>query len=174
MRGRKSPHSLYERVLRGAIEGPIVRPELGPCLDFRNTLPSNRYPQIITGTRPTRIWITGNRIVLEHALGRPLGPGMFALHHCDRSSCIREDHLYEGTQKQNTRDRDERTGNPLRGFNNKGSAHAKSKLTDEDVRAIRSLATNGQRVVDISRLYTRVSRSLISRIVSRKQWAHVV
>lgn len=45
-----------------------------------------------------------HRFALEQALGRPLKPGMQALHRCDTSLCVREDHLYEGTAKDNTAD----------------------------------------------------------------------
>ena len=37
-----------------------------------------------------------HRVALELSLGRPLAPGMFALHKCDRAPCCRPDHLYEG------------------------------------------------------------------------------
>lgn len=49
-----------------------------------------------------------HREALENRLGRPLGPGMKALHHCDVMKCYEPEHLYEGTQVQNMRDRSQR------------------------------------------------------------------
>jgi hypothetical protein len=49
-----------------------------------------------------------HRYALERKLGRPIAPGLQACHtrDCTSSLCVREDHLYEGTPKQNMADRD--------------------------------------------------------------------
>jgi hypothetical protein len=46
-----------------------------------------------------------HRLALERKLGRPIRPGYQALHHCDYQPCVNPDHLYEGTDKDNQRDR---------------------------------------------------------------------
>lgn len=56
------------------------------------------------GGRQIRI----SRVVLEKKLGRSLKPRHLALHTCDYSPCINQDHLYEGTRKDNVRDMIER------------------------------------------------------------------
>lgn len=53
-----------------------------------------------------------HRLALERKLGRPIKPGMHALHTCDWPSCVNEDHLYEGTPGDNVCDMMER--NPER------------------------------------------------------------
>jgi hypothetical protein len=50
-------------------------------------------------------WLRVHRLALERKLGRPINPGLRALHHCDRNSCVNPEHLYEGTDKDNMRDR---------------------------------------------------------------------
>ncbi len=126
------------------------------------------------------------RVVLEHTLGRPIAAGMCACHTCDRPSCVNEDHLYEGTHKQNAHDRDTRTGCPflrpdvqdkrratvLREGTFRGDKHPTSRLTDEAVRVIRLLAATGvthQRLADAHG----VRRETVSQVVQRKTWAHV-
>jgi hypothetical protein len=46
-----------------------------------------------------------HRVALERKLGRPIRPGYDALHECDWPPCVNEDHLYEGTDKDNMRDK---------------------------------------------------------------------
>lgn len=163
----------YGRLMRGARVGPTVRDEIGPCLDYRSVLSTNRHPMVICGNRPVRVWISGARLVLENGLGRSLQSGMSALHHCDRPICIHFSHLYEGTQQDNVHDRDRRAGNPLCWLNMAGSSHPESKLTDEDVRRIRHLVRTGHRVVNILPMFPHVSRSLVYLVASGKRWGHL-
>ncbi len=48
---------------------------------------------------------TVHRLVLAHKLGRPIKPGYCACHTCDIRNCINPDHLWEGSVKENSRDR---------------------------------------------------------------------
>lgn len=52
--------------------------------------------------------VKASRWSLERALGRPIRPGLFALHRCDTPACVNEEHLYEGTQRRNLADAVER------------------------------------------------------------------
>lgn len=45
-----------------------------------------------------------HRFALEMKLGRPISPSLFACHHCDNPGCVKAEHLYEGTAKQNSGD----------------------------------------------------------------------
>lgn len=138
-----------ERIAAHSVAGPVVRPEIGACIDTTYNVTS-RYPRIRVGGKhsPTR---PVSHFVLEAKLGRALLPGMRALHHCDRPVCVNAAHLYEGTQSDNMRDcmlrgrrrRAEVTPEYralLRKAAVRGAAHPKAKLTDEAVIAIRHLA----------------------------------
>jgi hypothetical protein len=71
------------------------------------------WPAVFTGRSP-QVHIAGcgrytvARLVLERKLGRPIKPGYNANHDCDNPRRVNENHLYEGTQEQNMRDKFER------------------------------------------------------------------
>jgi hypothetical protein len=52
--------------------------------------------------------VRASRWSLERALGRPIAPGLSALHRCDNPPCVNPDHLYEGDQLRNITDAVER------------------------------------------------------------------
>jgi HNH endonuclease len=156
--------SALERIMARTIEGPTVRPELGPCLDttYRVSPLTRAAPQIFISVGKRRP-IT--RIVLEAVLGRPLGAGMFALHRCDRPKCVRPDHLYEGTHEQNVRDREER--HPRR-----GEQVPTAKLTADRVRALRQRRASGESLKDLA-LEAGIDIGTVSRVVRGQLWRHV-
>jgi hypothetical protein len=104
--------------------------------------------------------VRAHRYSLEVALGRPLRDGMYALHDCDNPQCVRPGHLYEGTAKQNAADR-ERRG---RRIPRSGETHHNAKLSADDVYAIKLMAGEGWRPIDIQRQFN-VSYTHIKRVV---------
>jgi len=92
--------------------------------------------------------------------------GMLVLHHCDNRLCVRPDHLFLGTAKDNTRDMIKK-GRMLI-----GSERAGSKLTEEDIVRIRESYKFGAKQKDLQIMYGMTSAS-ISRIVTRTTWRHV-
>ena len=160
--------SPYVRIMDRTVEGPIVREGLGPCLDCTYRDNGLGYRQIKYHGRG----VVASRVVLEHKLGRPLGDGMRALHHCDRRGCVREEHLYEGTQKDNMRDMAERnpSGNVFRGRH--GERHFRAKLTDDIVRDLRRRVASGHSIQSISKDLG-IPRSTIFGATSGRTWNHV-
>lgn len=126
----------------------------------------NGYPrQIRTSHGLMRV----SRYVLAKKLGRDLLPGMCALHTCDVRMCVSENHLFEGTRKDNTDDMISKGRQVVL----RGSSHGNSSLTEEKVRAIRRLCDlKISTKTEIARVFG-VSRSCVRDIVSRKNWSHI-
>lgn len=95
-------------------------------------------------------------------------PAPSAIHLCDNPSCVRYEHLHEGTIAENNADRQAK-GRSAVGARNGGGA----KLTDEAVRQIRKLhAEEGWSCSRLAAHYG-VHKSRISRVITRKNWKHV-
>ena len=96
----------------------------------------------------------------------PIPEGMYVCHACDVRACVNPDHLFLGSQSDNMLDASSknRLNTP------KGSDHHSSKLTEEDVLAIRSRYTG--RRGEQRRLADEygVGPDQISRIINGKRW----
>jgi HNH endonuclease len=117
--------------------------------------------------------------------------GLYCLHHCDTPACVRPDHLFLGTAQDNARDmaskgRQWGQRDPLlftqtlAAFYHKhpeqqlrGERHGNSKLTADQVRAIRQTYASGNVSKSALARTFGVSVSLIVWIVSRAIWRHV-
>ncbi len=80
----------------------------------------------------------------QFSLAMKLGrwPTQQALHRCDVPGCVRAAHLYEGSYDDNARDRVERGQAP------RGEGHGRSKITEQDVRDVRSGARTARQVAE--------------------------
>jgi hypothetical protein len=85
-------------------------------------------------------------------------PKPACLHRCDNPPCVNPQHLYEGDQAQNMRDRKDR--NPRWGAMNPAAKHG--RLVDE----IRKMVDNGSSQADICRSL-HLNSAVVSRIVRR-------
>lgn len=105
--GIPAPDALFDRLL-SKIE--IVC----ECWESRGYPDKDGYSRLYAGLvyANNRPKVTkAHRFFLSLVLGRKLLPGMKALHRCDNPPCVRPDHLYEGTQEDNERDKLERGHN---------------------------------------------------------------
>ena len=104
----------------------------------------------------------------------PIAPGMCVLHKCDNRCCVRPSHLFIGSQAANVADMIAKgRGNYLFGPHTsvRGEAHGAAKLTESDVKKIRSLIGRFTHK-EIAKRYG-VSKGLISHIVIGRNWSHV-
>lgn len=135
--------------------------------------------------------IYAHRYSYQLAAG-PIPKGLFICHRCDNPRCVRPDHLFAGTQKQNIQDavskgrmaRGDRQGSrkvflsrapaELREPTNayaRGAKHGMSKLTEPKIRTIRLLSSTMTQGA-IAHQFG-VTAGAVSLILSRKRWAHV-
>jgi len=90
------------------------------------------------------------------------------LHHCDNRACVRPEHLYAGTQKDNNRDAKERGRfNPAR-----GERSGKAKLTEADVVLIAKSISARVTLSKLAEEYGVTSHAIRS-IKVRRTWRHV-
>lgn len=107
-------------------------------------------------------------VSLSFFVESPPFQGAQALHVCDNPICVRPGHLYWGTNVDNMRDRSDR-GRTARQI---GEDNPRAKLTEAQVREIRSLyAAGGVTQRELADLYG-VSQTLISYITLEKHWKH--
>ena len=105
----------------------------------------------------------------------PIPKGVCVLHSCDVRACCNPLHLHLGTRTQNSREAVERNrmarGNKVR--SRWGETHPRAKLTEAQVRRIRSLHTRGWTYKALGEQF-KVTHQAIHYVVTRKNWKHVV
>jgi hypothetical protein len=94
-------------------------------------------------------------------------PAQFCLHKCDNPSCVRPSHLFNGTPKDNMRDK------IMKGRDTRGEKVCTAKLKIKDIRAIRAkYASRKYSQAQLAAMY-KVVQPHISRIVRAASWRHV-
>lgn len=86
--------------------------------------------------------------------------GLLVCHRCDTPSCVNPNHLFLGSNLDNTRDRQ-----------NKGRCHGRAKLTHQDVCEIRRLQVAGKTMRQIANIY-QITHSYVSKLCRGTRWAY--
>lgn len=151
------------------------------------------YPYVWCAGQMNRV----SRLVLTDKLGRPIQKGMLALHRCNVTTCVCDEHLYEGTNLDNARDRmnnggyyfgddhpsrkhpecwkrgDEHYSRTHPEYLARGEQHGCAKLTENDVREIRRVyALGGITTRQLAKMFG-MTQSPIHNIIVRRTWKHV-
>ena len=101
-------------------------------------------------------------------------PETCGLHKCDNPLCVRPDHIFEGTKKDNTVDMMNK-GRHKHGTGNtgkKGSSSSRARFTDEQVRDMRNMLKNGATLQVVADKYN-AHKAYISLIKRGLRWAHI-
>lgn len=107
-----------------------------------------------------------HRLSLEFATGQFIPHGMMVLHSCDNPSCVNPAHLSIGTAAENSADAMSKGRTP------RGERAGHAKLSDNDVRGIRWLMSEGSKLSDVARQF-KVTPGTISCIRDRITWRHI-
>lgn len=152
----------WEKVDKNGPAPPHV-PELGPCWVWTAGVNSSGYAWMWLDGRPR----LGSRIVWRIVSGED--PTQDVLHRCDNPRCVRPEHLFLGSDKDNARDkiRKGRAGRVLR-----GAEHPRARTTAEDVIDMRVLRAFGATYNALASAYG-LSKRRVRDICLGRCWAHV-
>ena len=114
-----------------------------------------------------RGWVAAHRWHWERVVG-PIQNGIILCHRCDNPSCVRIDHLFPGTNRDNSRDREAKG----RIFHPSGELHPQSRLSTGDVLEIRRRADSGENKAAIA-IDFGVTRTAVYLIWKRRCWTSV-
>lgn len=117
---------------------------------------------VIKASFPDRRMLRAHRVSYEINKGK-IPEGWLVRHICDNPGCVNPDHLLSGTWTDNMKDRDSRNRQA------RGERQGLSKLTEDDVRAIRKDVRSQEA---IARDYG-IAQTGVSFIKRRKTWKHV-
>lgn len=115
----------------------------------------------------------GRKMALAHRVAwqlthGPIESGLFVLHRCDNPPCVRPDHLFLGTAKDNTSDMVSK--GRARGGSSPGESNPSAKLTNDNIASIRRMFAGGASQCSLARTFG-VSQSTIWRAVRLKTFA---
>ncbi len=96
--------------------------------------------------------------------------GLCVLHRCDTPACVRSSHLWLGTKEENWADM-RRKGRGVNPPVHSGETHHKAKVTEDDVRRMRSLYPEFN-YTELGQMFG-VSNVQATNIVTRKHWANI-
>lgn len=144
--------------------GPIPKhcPELGPCWQWTaGVMKSGGYGQFNINHK---MWRT-HRLshILKHG---PIADGMNVLHKCDNPRCVRPDHLFLGSYKDNMDDMTKKG----RARHLSGNESPVAHLTEATVFQLKvAWATGSFRKAELARMFD-TDRSAVGKIIAGQLW----
>lgn len=148
------------------------------CWEWRGLTDRDGYGRIRPGFG--RVYWRAHRLSWLIHRG-PIPEGMHVLHRCDNPPCVRPEHLFLGTNRENIDDR-VRKGRSLSGERHplrtganpgvRGSQVGTAKLSEASVKEILSLIARGRSMRSLAREFA-VSHFAIQQIHHGRRWKHV-
>jgi len=135
------------------------------CWEWTGPLNNWGYGRAKLSTIKTQI---ASRVAWILTSGVTPPKGVLVCHKCDNPKCCRPDHLFLGTPSDNSQDRE----NKSRGRDVKGRNHHHAKLTNENVRDILKMRSEGLFLREIAEKF-KVTIATISYVTTGKTWTHI-
>ena len=139
----------------------IRSPDPDGCWLWRDACDNWGYGHFYIGGRSNQ----AHRVMYDLVYG-PIPEGRVICHRCDVPNCVRPSHLFAGTQRDNIQDAKRKGRVPH------GERHWQARLTETDVKRIRSLVESGQSQREVAAQFG-IGHVEVSRIVHRRRWAHI-
>jgi hypothetical protein len=139
------------------------------CWNWKARLDRDGYGRIASGGRYATMY-RAHRFSYELHYGN-IPENLVVLHLCDNPSCVNPAHLKAGAQSENLQDALDKGRRTVPSF--PGEANGYSKLTENDVKKIRSLYAQGNISQQELAAAFKVTQSAVSRVILRKGWAHI-
>ncbi len=153
----------------------IPEPNTG-CWLWTGSLTSTGYGQIGLGSKTdgTRKPHKAHRVAYELYVGK-IPHGMGVLHRCDTPLCVNPQHLFLGTQKDNSQDMGRKGRSAVQRHPEivRGEANGRAVLTEPYVQEIRRLKREGFGPTDIAHKIGQ-SFSAICGVYYGATWKHVL
>jgi DNA-binding transcriptional regulator YiaG len=111
-----------------------------------------------------------HRISYELNLG-PIPAGLLVCHKCDNPGCINPNHLFLGTDKDNSDDKMKK--GRFKKVYQRGEKNGQSKLTGDQVKEIRARLAAGEAQPLIAAEYG-IAQSTVSKLNRAARWGHTV
>lgn len=138
----------------------------GECWEWTGALRGDGYGTFGLG-RAVDGYTYAHRFSFELTRG-PIPEGLVVCHHCDNRRCVKPDHLFLGTKKDNQQDM------VAKGRSLRGERHNLAQLTEPQVLEIRSLwAAGGLAQAAIAERFG-TNKANVSQIVRGKKWKHLL
>lgn len=134
----------------------------GPCWEWIGPRGKRRYGWFCF----QGVSQSAHRFVFELVNG-PIPKGMFVCHQCDNPACVRPEHLFLGTPKDNTHDMLRKGRRVLL----MGEQNGAARLSNADVARLRELSHAGARGTDLAKTFN-ISEAQVSVIRSGKSRRH--
>jgi HNH endonuclease len=133
------------------------------CWEWAGTLHRTGYARFYFRRKAA----AGHRVAWELECG-PIPDGLLVCHRCDNKRCVRLDHLFLGTARDNVLDMVAKGRHVF--F--RGSRHPRALVTEGQVLEIRRRSIAGERTIRLAAAFG-LSKSAAQHIVSGYSWRHL-